>query len=169
MELSREKRVVRTVKHSVKVNVWSCFSSKSFGRIICFRQNLDAKFMCNIYRYGLLPTAQKQFGHYPTLWKLQEDNDPKYMSKLASHRRQEKGIGKIGWASMSPDLAPIENIRQLLKMTLTSKKLTTYQSLVSAIKHEWKALPRELALRLVHWTENQIFGVIKSHGDFILH
>ncbi|CAF2082322.1 unnamed protein product, partial [Rotaria magnacalcarata] len=59
------KKVVRTVKHPIKVNVWGCFSSKGLGRIICFRQNLDAKFMCSIYKCGLLPTAKKQFGNEP--------------------------------------------------------------------------------------------------------
>ena len=62
-----KKKVVRTVKHPIKVNVWGCFSSKGFGRIICFRQNLDAKFMCGIYKYSLLPTARKHFGHDLTL------------------------------------------------------------------------------------------------------
>ena len=28
-----KKKVVRTVKHPIKVNVWGCFSSKGFGRI----------------------------------------------------------------------------------------------------------------------------------------
>ncbi|CAF3368546.1 unnamed protein product [Rotaria socialis] len=103
-----KKKVIRTVKHPVKVNVWGCFSSKGFGRIVCFKQNLDAKFMCSIYKWGLLPTAQKQFGHDLTLWQLQEDNDPKHRSKLATNWREEKGIEKIDWPSMSPDLAPIE-------------------------------------------------------------
>lgn len=49
------------------------------------------------------------------------------------------------------------------------KKFTNYQSLVSAIKHEWTALPLELALNLVHGMENRIFEVVESHGDFILH
>ena len=70
---------------------------------------------------------------------------------------------------MSSDRAPIENVWQLLKMKLRSKKLTTYQSLVSAIKHEWKTLPRELAVKLVHGRENRIFEFVESHGDYILH
>ena len=128
-----------------------------------------AKFVCNIYKYGRLPTAQKQFGHDPTLWKLQEDNDLKHMSKLAIRWREEKRIKKIDWPSMSPDPAPIENVWQLLKMKLRSKKLTAYQSLVSVIKHECKALPRELVLKLVRGMENRISEVVESHGDFTLH
>ena len=63
---AEKKKVVRTVKHStIKMYVWGCFSSKGFGGIICFQQKLDAKFMCRIYKYGLLPTARKHFGHDP--------------------------------------------------------------------------------------------------------
>ncbi|CAF3421339.1 unnamed protein product [Rotaria socialis] len=107
---SGNKKVVRTVKHTIKVNVWGCFSSKGFGRIICFGQNLDAKFMCSIYKYGLLPTAKKQFGNDPRPWKQQEENNPKHRSKLATHWREEKRIEKIDWPSMPPDIAPIENL-----------------------------------------------------------
>ena len=167
--LPGKKKVIRTVKHPLKVNVWGCFSSKGFGRIVCFRQNLDAKFLCEIYQYGLLPTARKHFGHDATSWKLQEDNDPKHTSKLAVNWREKKGIEKIEWPSMSPDIAPIENVWQLLKMKLRKKKFTTYESLVSAIKREWKALPSELAIKLVHSMKNRIFEVVESHGDFILH
>ena len=82
--LPGKKKVVRTVKHPIKVNVWGCFSSRGFGRVVCFRQNLDSKFLYDIYKLGLLPTARKQFGPDSTFWKLPEDNDPKHTSKLAT-------------------------------------------------------------------------------------
>jgi len=166
--LPGKKKIVRTVKHPIKVNVWGCFSSKGFGRIVCFNENLNAELMCDIYKYGLLPTARKQFGHDSTLWKLQEDNDPKHTSKLAINWKKNNDVYKIDWPSMSPDLAPIENVWQLLKMKIRKKNLSTYQSLVSAIKREWKSLPRELAVKLVHSMNNRISEVIESHGDFIL-
>ena len=70
---------------------------------------------------------------------------------------------------MSPGIAPIENVWQILKMKLRKKKFTTYQSLVSTIKQEWKTLPKDLSLNLIHSMKNRIFQVIESHGDFILH
>jgi hypothetical protein len=70
---------------------------------------------------------------------------------------------------MSPDIAPIENVWQLLKMKLRKKKLPTYQSLVSAIKREWKSLSPELAVKLVHSMNNRLSEVIENDGDFILH
>ena len=45
-----------------------CFSSQGFGHIICFEQNFNAEFMCDIYKRGLLPTAGKQFGLDWTIW-----------------------------------------------------------------------------------------------------
>ncbi len=74
--LPGKKKFIRTVKHPVKVNVWGCFSSKIFGRIMCFKKNLNAKLMCDICKRGLLPTARNQFGPDSTSWKLLEDNDP---------------------------------------------------------------------------------------------
>ena len=70
---------------------------------------------------------------------------------------------------MSPDVAPIENVWHILKMKLRKKKFTTYQSMVSAIKQEWKALLKDLSLNLIHRMKNRIFEVIESHSDFILH
>jgi hypothetical protein len=54
-------------------------------------------------------------------------------------------------------------------MKLRKKKLSTYQSLVSAIKREWKSLSQELAIKLVHSMNNRISEVIENDGDFILH
>ena len=123
--------------------------------------------MCDIYKRGLLLTARKQFGHDSMLWKLQEDNDPKHRSKLAVNWKSNNGVHEIYWPSMSPDLAPIENVWQLLKMNLRRKKIGSYRPLVLAIKREWKSLPSELAVELVHSMNNRISEVSESHGDFV--
>ena len=125
--------------------------------------------MCDIYKRGLLPTARKQFGHDSTLWKLQEDNAPNHTSKLATSWKRNNGVHRTDWPSISPDLSTIENVWQLLKMKIRSKNLTIYQSLVSAIKREWKSLLPELVTELVHSMNNRISEVVESHGDFILH
>ena len=103
------------------------------------------------------------------LWKLQEDNDPKHRSKLPVNWKRDNGVHEIYWPSMLPDLASIENVWQLLTMNLRRKKIGSYRSLVSAIKREWKFLPSELAVKLVHNMNNRISEVTESHGDFIFH
>ena len=42
------------------------------------------------------------------------------------------------------------------------------QSLIWVIKRQWKSLPLELTLKLVHSMNNRISEVIGSHGNFIL-
>ena len=110
----------------------------------------------------------KQFGHDSTLWKLPEDNGLKHIRKLAVNWKRNNGIDEIHRPSLSPDLALIENIWQLLQMNLRRKKIESYQSLVSAIKREWKPLPSVLTIKPVHSMNNRISEVIESHGDFIL-
>ena len=44
------------------------------------------------------------------------------------------------WPSMSPDLAPIENVWQLLKMNLRRKKIGSYRSLVFGDKAAMEVL-----------------------------
>jgi len=45
--------VARTVKHPGKVNVWGCFSSKGFGKLVIFTENLNAPLLLKIYNKGL--------------------------------------------------------------------------------------------------------------------
>lgn len=167
--LPGNRKVVLTVKHPVKVNVWGCFSSKGFGRIFCFKENLDAKLMCRIYKRYLLPTARRQFGRESTSWKLVEDNDPKHTSKLAKRCRAENGIKRLDWPSMSPDVNPMENVWELVRKPLEKKLFKKRESLEKAIKRQWKALPKELAVKLVESMENRVSKLIERKGAYILY
>ena len=53
-----DKYYVPTMKHSAKIHVWSCFSKHGFGKLVLFRQTLNSKLMCKIYKNGLLPPAK---------------------------------------------------------------------------------------------------------------
>ena len=114
--LAGEKKIIRTVKHSTKANVWDCFSSQGFTRVVCFQQNFNAKLVCDICKRSLLPTARKQFGLDSTIWELQEDNDTNHKWKSALNWKANHRIDKLDWLSMSPDLAPIENVWQFVNL-----------------------------------------------------
>ena len=79
--------------------------------------------MCKIYEKGLLPTAKIHFETEDVSWKLQEDNDPKHLSKLCIDWKADNDVQRMEWPSMSPDLAPIENVWQALKMNIRKKSL----------------------------------------------
>ena len=148
----RTKRVVRTVEHLVKVN--AC-SSNAFGRIICFGQKLEAKFVSNIDKYGLLPTVEKQFGPDRTLWKMQEDNIYRLLDR---HWRQWKK-----W-----------NDHQCHLLFLQLKISATYQDQVK--NFEIFALANQPSMegtpiRLTRKSSTSLAKneFVQNHGDFIWH
>ena len=104
-----ERRIAGTVKFSLKVNVWGCFSEQGFGRICCFTRDLNSEFLCNhIYRNVLLPSARHHFADSP--WFLLEDNDSKHRSNYTSAWKSAHRIVTLPWPSMSPDMNPVENL-----------------------------------------------------------
>ena len=116
-----ERRIVRTVKFSLKVNVWGCFSEQGFGRVCWFIHDVNSKFLCNhIYRNALLPSARHHFARAP--WFLLEDNDPKNrpnynlgLEKLSSHRHITMAVDKSRYECNQEPLVNSENEGRLSK------------------------------------------------------
>ena len=116
-----ERKVVRTVKYRLKMNVWGYLSAMGFGRIVCFHHNLSSSFLCNnIYKNALLPTAQIHFGRRRD-WVLVEDNDPKHKSNISTAWKQIYHVATLPWPSHSPDINPIENLWSLLKTKVANR------------------------------------------------
>jgi hypothetical protein len=78
--------------------------------------------MCTLYRKGVLPSAARLFPNNNN-WLLQEDNDPKHRSKIAKEWKGLNNVWELQWPSMSPDLNPIENVWNILKMKITKKNI----------------------------------------------
>jgi len=115
------RKIFRTVKHPQQVHVWGCFSALGFGKLISFTRNLDADFLCKIYKRGLLTSAWEFFGEGSVDWYLQEDNDPKHRSKIAKKWKAENHVKVLPWPAYSPDQNPIENVWRLLKIKIQKK------------------------------------------------
>ncbi|CAF0792472.1 unnamed protein product [Rotaria sordida] len=164
-----ERKVVRTVKYPLKVNVWGCLSNSGFGRIVCFQHNLTSDFLCNeIYQNALLPTARSHFGRRHD-WVLLEDNDPKHRSRFSIQWKREHHITTLPWPSHSPDANPIENLWPLIKTKVSNQKPKTIKNLTRAIYKEWNDLPPELASKLVWSMKNRVHDLIESESEYILY
>jgi DDE superfamily endonuclease/Transposase len=168
-QFDRKRKICRTVKHSPKIHVWECFSASGFGRLVCFQQNLNANFMCKIYKRGLLPSSTEFFGADNLEWFLQEDNDPKHRSKIARNWKEENGISVLPWPSMSPDQNPIENVWHVLKSNLAKKKIRSVSHLKISIEREWNNLSPEFATKLVSSMNRRVEALIKAEGDYTMY
>ena len=105
-----ECRIAGTVKFSLKVNVWGCFSEQGFERICCFTHDPNSEFLCNhIYRNALLPSVRHHSARSP--WFLLEDNGPKHRSpNHTSTWKSAHLIVTLPCPSMSRDMNSIENL-----------------------------------------------------------
>ena len=166
-QLPGKPKIYRTVKHPPKVSVWGCFSSKGFGKLILVSGILESKQMVQIYKKGLLPSAQKFYGKNKDNWELLEDGDPKHTSKLSKAWKAENGVKVMEWPANSPDCNPIENVWALLKARIRQRNIATKEGLIRALKEEWRSLTAEYAKKLAESCTRRCQAVIDHGGDWI--
>lgn len=163
------RKLFRSVKHPLKINVWGCFSSSGFGELVCFQRNLNADFMITVYERGLLPSIDTIFKGDSVEWVLQEDNDPKHRAKKVTRWKEENDVDVLPWPSMSPDQNPIENVWRLLKIKIAKKKIRSLTGLKIQLTREWNRLPSELATNLVRSMKNRVESLIEAEGDYTMY
>ncbi|KAF2878884.1 hypothetical protein ILUMI_27285 [Ignelater luminosus] len=162
-----KKLIQRTVKHPRKIHVWGCFNRRGFGKLLIVKQNLDTRFMKEIYQCALIPSADKWLGKGNRDWLLQEDNDPKYRSRLCSMWKEENDVQTLGWPSQSPDANPTENVWALMKMKLQGVIIKNQIHLARKIREIWRTLPVQYAEKLVESIPRRCQAILSNNGDWI--
>ena len=71
---------------------------------------------------------------------FQQDNDPKHTSRIAKRFFLEKNIKTLDWPAMSPDMNPIENLWDLIKVRVASKQPKNIRELKSKIVEVWNEI-----------------------------
>ncbi|CAF1588512.1 unnamed protein product [Didymodactylos carnosus] len=69
----------------------------------------------------------------------------------------------------SPDLNPIENLWNILKIRVSDKQPRNLKSLIKTIQEEWNRLPIELASNLVDSMVARVAAVIQQNGDYTMY
>ena len=68
---------------------------------------------------------------------LQHNNDPKHTAILTKELFEDNGISTLNWPSQSPDLNPIENLCNTLKVKVHKLNLQNIKQLEELCKEEW--------------------------------
>ena len=93
----------------------------------------------SMYREILEKNLQKSatsLGHGRN-FVLQRNNDPKRTTKLTKELFENNGIRTLNWPSQSPDLNPIENLWNTLKVKVHKRNPQNIKQFEELCKEEW--------------------------------
>lgn len=162
-EAMKETNLIPTVKHGGgNVMVWGCIAAAGTGNMVFVSNKMDKHIYKSILEENLLTSATKLGLDHKT-FMFQQDNDPKHSSYLVQewliyHCKQLKT------PPQSPDLNPIEHVWDLLEKRIRKHRITSKESLKSALKDEWGEIDPNETNNLVKSMRRRLEAVIKAKG-----
>jgi len=158
----KEKNVVPTVKHGGgSVMLWGCMSAAGTGRLRFIEGIMDRFLYKEILTSEMLPSAQTLIGRN---YIFQRDNDPKHTSKIVKEFLAQKKVRVLDWPAMSPDLNPIEQIWQLLKVKVKARNPSGIPALKTIIQEEWNKIAAPVCEKYVNSMTRRLQAVINANG-----
>ena len=158
----------RTVKYGGgSVMVWGAITSQGVGGLVRIPSTMDADVFCETLGAGLALTMAKHnlgIGDFV----LQQDNDPKHVSKKAKAWISEHNIEVLPWPSCSPDLNPIENVWSDVKKRVYARdsKPNNDDELWYMVLEEWNNTSAAYITELYNSLPRRIKAVIKAKGSY---
>ena len=157
------KFTVKTVKHPPSVMVWGCFDGKKGRGRLEFLKKGETM---NSVRYQatleekLLPIFEAR----GMKWFLQ-DGAPCHTSKSTREFLERNRVPVLPWPGNSPDLNPIENLWEVMKVKVAEKLPTSLQDLKDKICEVWALeTSRKACERLARSMPARIEAVLANGG-----
>jgi DDE superfamily endonuclease len=142
--------------------VWGCFQGEKLGPLAIFpKGHINAIKYCEMLEETFVPFWQDL--DIGTLFM--EDGAPVHTARYSQDWRERHGISSIEWPAQSPDLNPIENLWQQLKLAVEKRKSRNKEELVVALKDEWRKIEEGNYLSaLINSMPRRVRAVIDSNG-----
>ena len=158
------KYTQKTVKHPDGVMVWGCFSGhRGRGGLYFLPNNVT---MNGVRYVDVLDSHLKNVYCIHECTHFMQDSAPCHKAKLVSAWLKKEQIEVLQWPGNSPDLNPIENAWNQMKMKLSCKYTSSVLQLREEIKELW-VLDMDIAYfqKLSDSMPTRIQNVIKAKGN----
>jgi transposase len=171
----------------VNIMVWGCFAWDRLGPlIVCESGGIGGDEYFEILSDGLLSFVDDLFGpnmedtiiiRQPNDIVFMHDGAPCHRSPAVAELLAEEGITVMKWPAQSPDLNPIENVWQILKVKFhkrftdlrcsLSKSNDAIEKYGEVLKEVWGEINPTVLSNLIQSMPGRVQAVIKAKGGSI--
>ena len=157
------KNTVSTVKFgggSIMVLEW--FSSKDVGKISVIDGKMNAQMYKQILQENFMFSVDSL--ELPSDYIFQQDNDPKHTAKSTKKWLSENNVNVMQWSSRSPNLNPIENLGQFLKIQIWKRAPANINNLKTICQEEWYKILTNYCKKLTENNRKRLVTVEMNKG-----
>ena len=157
------ENTIPTVKHGGgSIMLWGCFSSAGTGKLVRIEGKMDGAKYREILEENLFQSA-RDLG-LGRRFTFQQDNDPKHTAKATLEWFKNKNLNVLEWPSQSPDLNPVENLWQDLKIAVHQRSPSNLTELEQFCQEEWAKIAGSRCAKLVETYPKRLTAVIAAKG-----
>ena len=127
------------VKHPTSLMIWSVISGKGTGRLHIVTGNMNAEKYLDVIKTRLAPQLRDWYGsESPPDFIYMHDGAPCHKAiRITNALRDDLKLKVLDWPGNSPDMNPIENLWDMLKVKISKDNPTTRNALIVSLIKYW--------------------------------
>lgn len=150
------------------VMFWGCFSMHGTGPLVSILGSMNQHQYMDILKENLIPEYKKAQRAIPGTWRLMQDNAPCHTANAVKSFLDRHRVEFIKWPPYSPDLNPIENLWQWMKVKLETEYpvCQSAEEIEERIFEIWGTITPEMCARYCANYEKRLLAVIEANGGY---